>query len=91
MKKIMFFRPMFYIGGTEIAILSLVRNLKDYEIYIGYTDKTSNQELLDKYAKYAKVVFIDENYKQEIDTLVLCSPYRTSLEINDRIKRNKSI
>ncbi len=91
MKKIMFFRPMFYIGGTEIAILSLVRNLKDYEIYIGYTDKTSNKELLEKYAKYAKVVFIDENYKQNIDTLVLCSPYKTALEINDRVKRDKTI
>lgn len=91
MKKIMFYRPMFYIGGTEIAILSLVRNLKDYEIYIGYTDETSDPDLLKKYEKYAKVVKIDENYNGEIDTLVLCSPYKSVLDINDRIKRNKTM
>lgn len=91
MKKIMFFRPMFYIGGTEIAILSLVRNLKGYEIYIGYTDDTSDNDLLDKYRPFANVVKIDDNYKGEMDTLVLCSPYKSALAIHDKIKRNKTI
>ncbi len=91
MKKIMFYRPMFYIGGTEIAILSLVRNLKGYEIYIGYTDDTSDKELLKKYEKYAQVVKIDDNYRGDIDTLVLCSPYKSALDINDKIKRNKTM
>ena len=54
MKKIMFFRPLFYMGGTEMAILSLVRNLKGYEIYIGYTDETSDVDLLNQYKPYAK-------------------------------------
>ena len=91
MKKIMFFRPLFYMGGTEIAILSLIKNLKDYEIFIGYTDDTSDSELLKRYEKYAKVVKIEENSKIEIDTLVLCSPYKSVLEINEKITRNKTI
>ena len=91
MKKIMFFRPMFYIGGTEIAILSLIRNLKDYEIFVGYTDDTSDKDLLDAYRPYAKVVKIDDDYKGEMDTLIICSPYKSALEIHDKIKRNKTI
>ena len=91
MKKIMFFRPMFYIGGTEIAILSLVKKLKGYEILIGYTDDSSDEETLKKYEKYAKVVKIEKDFKMEVDTLVLCSPYKSVLEINDQIIRNKTI
>ncbi len=91
MKKIMFFRPLFYIGGTEMAILSLVRNLKGYEIYIGYTDETSNNDLLNQYKPYAKIVKLDNNYKEEIDTLIICSPYKLALEINNLIKRKKTI
>ena len=91
MKKIMFFRPMFYIGGTEIAILSLIRNLKGFDIYIGYTDETSNTELLETYSKFSKVVKIDENFNEKMDTLILCSPYRTVLDIDKKINRNKTI
>lgn len=91
MKKIMFFRPMYYIGGTEMAILSLISKLEGYDIYVGYTDDESDNDLLNKYEKYAKVVKIDDNFDTIIDTLIICSPYKSVLTINDKIKRNKTI
>ena len=91
MKKVMFYRPMFYMGGTEMAILSLLRKMKNYECYVGYTDDTSDENLLARYAKYAKVVKIDENFNEKMDTLILCSPYKSILEIDEKINRNKTI
>lgn len=90
-KKIMFFRPMYYVGGTEIAILSLLRLLKGYEIYIGYTDETSDEALLNRYKKFAEVVNIEDSFTEKIDTLIICSPYKTALEIDSKVKRNKTI
>ena len=90
-KKIMFFRPMYYLGGTEIAILSLLRVLKGYKIYIGYTDETSDQRLLNQYGEFAEVVNIEENFSEEIDTLIICSPYKSALEIDGKVKREKTI
>lgn len=80
MIKVMFFRPMMYMGGTEIAILNLIRVLDKtkFDIYIGYTDDTSNEELLNRMAKYAKVINIKEN-KLEIDIMVNCSPYKSAI------------
>ena len=79
MRKVMFFRPMIYMGGTEIAILNLIRviNKEKFEIYIGYTDETSNKELMDRMAKYAKIVNISKQ-KIDIDVMVNCSPYKSS-------------
>lgn len=91
MKKIMFFRPLYYIGGTEIAILNLIKNLRRYDIYIGYTDENSGEDILNKYSNYAKVVKVDKNFNEEIDILVLCSPNKKALEIDNLIKRKKTI
>ncbi|MGN1012384.1 MAG: glycosyltransferase [Clostridia bacterium] len=91
MRKIMFFRPLYYIGGTEIAILNLIKNLRKYDIYIGYTDENSGEDILNKYSNYAKVVKVDENFNEEIDILVLCSPNKKALEIDNLIKRKKNI
>ena len=55
MKKILLFRPLMALGGTEIAMLSLIKNLKNYEIYLAYVDDTSDQKLLDRFRKYATV------------------------------------
>ena len=79
MVKVMFFRPMLYMGGTEIAILNLIRLLdkKKFEIYIGYTDDTSNEKLLARMSKYAKTINIKDN-KINIDVMVNCSPYKSS-------------
>ena len=60
MKKIMFFRPLYSLGGTEIAMLNLVTKLKGYKIYIGYSDETSDQHLLDRFTKFAEVVNLNE-------------------------------
>lgn len=91
MKKVMFFRPMYYIGGTEIGILRLLKKMKGYEFYIGYTDETSDKQLLKNYSQYAKVVKIDDNFDIKMDTLILCSPYKSVLEIDSKIKRDKTI
>ena len=91
MKKIMFFRTLFYLGGTEIAILSLIRELEGYDIYIGYTDETSDDKLLNRFRKYATVVKLDDNYKDDIDTLVICEPYKNALKIFDYVNSKKTI
>ena len=91
MKKIMFFRTLFYLGGTEIAILNLIRELKDYDIYIGYTDETSDKQLLDRFRKYATVVKLDEKYEQKMDDLVICEPYKHALKVNELVDRDKTI
>ena len=91
MKKIMFYREQFYIGGTEIAILNLIKSLHQYDIYIGYTDTTSNENLLNKYKLYAKVVNISEEFKEKIETLIICSPYKTALGVDNLVEREKTI
>lgn len=84
----MFFRPMFYMGGTEIAILSLIKKLKNYDVYIGYTDNTSDKQLLKRYRQYAKVIRV--NKKINVDTLVICSPYTSSIDSSNIIEREKT-
>lgn len=91
MTKIMFFRPLFYMGGTEIAILNLIRDLnkEKFEIYIGYTDETSDKEILNRLGKYSKkcVNILEETV--EVDVLINCSPYSTSTEHFDKIMYSK--
>lgn len=79
MIRVMFFRPMLYMGGTEIAILNLIRLLdkEKFEIFIGYTDDTSDEKLMTRMAKHAKIVNIKDN-KLDIDVVVNCSPYKSS-------------
>ena len=60
MKKLMFFRPLYSLGGTEIAMLNLVKKLEGYELYIGYTDETSDKHLLDRFAEYAEVINLND-------------------------------
>ena len=91
MKKIMFYREQFYIGGTEIAILSLIKSLKQYDIYIGYTDDTSNESLLNKYKSYAKVVNLNNKFTEKMDVLIICSPYKTALDVDSLVQRNKTV
>lgn len=82
MKKIMFFRPMLYMGGTEIAILNLLKKIngtEELEFYVGYSDDTSDQRLLEKFSRYAKTVNV-VNEKIDIDILINCSPYKSSIE-----------
>ena len=54
MKKIMFFFPLIYIGGTEVAILSLIKKLKGFDIYIGYVNENSDRGMLEEFSKYAQ-------------------------------------
>lgn len=91
MKKVMFFRPMLYMGGTEIAILNLIRILDKtkFEIYIGYTDDSSDLELLNRMAKYAKIVNI-KDCSVNIDILINCSPYRSSIKNFNNVNYKKS-
>lgn len=91
MKKIMFFRPLFYMGGTEIAILNLVKKLKDFDIYIGYSDQTSDNELLSKFEKYATVININNIDELDIDIFVSCSAHCHSLKSLEKIRREKYI
>lgn len=91
MKKIMFFRPLFYMGGTEMAILNLVKKLKGFKIYIGYCDITSDKELLSRFEEYAKVININEIDKIEVDVFIPCSAHYLLTESINRIKRDKTI
>ena len=91
MKKIMFFRSLFYMGGTEMAILNLIKKLKDFEINIGYCDETSDKELLSKFKEYAKVINISEIKEIKVDVFIPCSAhFQLSNHIN-KIKREKTV
>lgn len=92
MKKIMFFRPLLYMGGTEVAILNLLKVLskcKDYEFYIGYSDNTSDAGLLEKLSKYSNIINVEENNVQ-VDILINCSPYKSSIDKLGKVKYRKS-
>ena len=90
MKKILFFRPLMALGGTEIAMLSLIKNLKNYEIYLAYVDDTSDQKLLDRFRKYAKVGKVAD-FDFQFDTLIIATNrYHTFDEIK-QIKRKQTI
>lgn len=76
-----------YMGGTEIAILNLIRVLDKtkFDIYIGYTDDTSDKELLKRMSKYAKIINIREN-SASVDVMVNCSPYKSATEYFNNVK-----
>lgn len=90
MKKIMFYRPLYYMGGTEIAILNLIKNLQNFDFYIGYSDENSDSILLKEFSKYAKVVNI-KNEKVEVDSLVLTIDYYYMLEELNNVKSKRNI
>ena len=90
MKKILLFRPLMALGGTEIAMLSLIKNLKNYEIYLAYVDDTSDQKLLDRFRKYATVGKVAD-FDFQFDTLIIATNrYHTFDEIK-QIKRKQTI
>ncbi len=75
MKTVLFFRPLFYMGGTEMAILNLVKKLKGFKIYIGYSDETSDNNLLNRFSEFADVVNMNNIDKFNVDILVNCSAH----------------
>ncbi len=91
MKKIMFFRPLYSLGGTEIAMLNLVKKLEGYKLYIGYSDETSDKHLLDRFAEYAEIVNLNEIKDFEVDAFITCSVNYNHVEAVNNIKRNQTI
>lgn len=93
MKKIMFFRSLISLGGTEIAILNLIKKLdkQKYEIYIGYDDETSSRDLLDRFRECAKVVNVKDGIDIEFDSFVVCTTRYHLLPSVSLIKRKKTI
>ena len=91
MKKIMFFRPLYSLGGTEVAMLNLVTKLKGYKIYIGYSDETSDQHLLDRFTKYAEVVNLNEIESINVDTFITCSAHYNLVEAVKKVHAEKTI
>ena len=91
MKKIMFFRPLYSLGGTEIAMLNLVTKLKGYKIYIGYSDETSDQHLLDRFTKCAEVVNLNEIESINVDTFITCSAHYNLVEAVKKVHAEKTI
>ena len=91
MKKIMFYRPLYSLGGTEIAMLNLVTKLKGYKIYIGYSDETSDQHLLDRFTKFAEVVNLNEIDSIDVDTFITCSAHFNLVEAVKKVHADKTI
>lgn len=93
MKKIMFFRSLISLGGTEIAILNLIKQLQkmDYEVYIGYDDDTSSSDLLDRFGKYATVINVKDGVDIEFDYFVVCTTRYHLLPSIASIRRKKTI
>ena len=89
MKKIMFFRPLYSLGGTEIAMLNLVKKLEGYELYIGYSDETSDKHLLDRFAEYANIVNLNEIEEIEVDAFITCSAHYNLVEAVKKVKAKK--
>lgn len=87
----MFFRPLFYMGGTEIAILNLIRNLdkEKYIIYIGYSDDTSDKDLLARLSKYSNNIVNVVKERVDVDILINCSPYSSTIPLLNYINYNK--
>ena len=93
MKKIMFFRPLYSLGGTEIAILNLSKKLSEegYNIFIGYSDTTSDKHLLNRFKEYAEIININEVKNFEIDTFITCSAHYSLVKLENNIKAKKTI
>lgn len=91
MKKIMFFRPLYSLGGTEIAMLNLIKKLEGYDLYIGYSDETSDKHLLDRFAEYAKIININEVKDFEVDAFVTCSAHFNLVKAVSNIKAKKTL
>ena len=91
MKKIMFFRPLYSLGGTEIAMLNLVSKLKGYKIYIGYSDETSDPHLLDRFTKYAEIINLNEIESIDVDTFITCSAHYNLVEAVKKVHAEKTL
>ena len=87
----MFNRPLYSLGGTEIAMLNLVTKLKGYKIYIGYSDETSDQHLLDRFTKFAEVVNLNEIESIDVDTFITCSAHYNLVEAVKKVHAEKTI
>lgn len=91
MKKIMFFFPLIYIGGTEKATLSLIKKLKGYEIYVGYMSEDSDKNMLNEFSKYSTLVNVVKEENIEVDYFISCSMKFHLYEAVEKIKRDKTI
>jgi glycosyltransferase involved in cell wall biosynthesis len=91
MKKIMFFFPLIYIGGTEVAILSLIKKLKGFDIYIGYVNENSDRGMLEEFSKYATVVNVEKEKDIEVDYFISCSMKLHLCDAANNVKRKKTI
>ena len=90
-KKILFFMPLIYTGGTEVALLNLVSKLKGYDLYIGYSDNSSDKSKLDLYSKYAHVINLNDDIDINFDYLVSCTSRYHEFDVLNKIKRKKNI
>lgn len=91
MKKIMFYFPLIYIGGTEKAVLNLIKKLKGFEIYIGYISEDSDRNMLEEFSKYVNIVNIEKEENIEVDYFISCSMKFHVHEQVKKIKRKKTI
>lgn len=73
MKKILLFRPLICMGGTEKMMWNLLNQLSSYDIYIGYTDEGSDQELIKKFSKKATVLSLNEPIDLDFDVAIACT------------------
>lgn len=91
MKKIMFFRPLFSLGGTEIAILNLIKKMQGYELYVGYSDNTSDKHLLKRFAEFADVINVNDVANFDVDVFITCSAHYNLIDAIKKIKAKKTI
>lgn len=91
MKKIMFFRPLFSLGGTEIAILNLIKKLNGYKLYIGYSDETSDKHLLKRFSEYADIININNVNNFDVDVFITCSAHYNLIKAIKNIKAKKTM
>lgn len=87
----MFFRPLYSLGGTEIAMLNLVKKLKNYDIYIGYSDPTSDKHLLERFAEFSTIINLNEVKDFKVDAFITCSAHYNLVEAVKNIIAKKTL
>lgn len=74
-----------------MALLSLVKKLKGFDIYIGYVNENSDKGMLEEFSKYAKVVNVEKEKDIEVDYFISCSMKLHLCDAANNVKRKKTI
>ncbi|MCL2859457.1 MAG: glycosyltransferase [Oscillospiraceae bacterium] len=95
MINILFYSNTIYRGGTELALLNLVKqmNLKEFNITVAYASKNSNIEFMKEFPKDVKLVNVMENNikKEKFDIAINSAVWDDNDEIFNNVLANSYV